>query len=354
MTGLRAANPTQLSATTNTIPTDTGNRGQRLDRLSFEQLEEQRSKMTLRLRSFNVPDIRLHRRATVELEKRLDDWLGNALAPLSRFADIDPRGLSLPVEVTTDQVELLIVHVLGLGEEFGEFGVSPNGAAYILDPDNGKRVFLSGLSPLLDEATDIFSSFTCGGGEFFEHNGHFITDDGTIFLTAELREKVPNTEQQQPGGKSFWRQIVSVLPWVHDEPTAEPRSTPRPPPQSPDSVNDRPIYRLHVNFDTGRWPSTGVLGEMGYKVGKDGLPTASRREILQQVLRVELVAASGDAESYIREWGSPGSNQRVVKMYNAVTAFSRNAQRRNADYSEAIADWESDLDWLESTYGLAD
>ena len=90
---------------------------------------------------------------------------------------------------------------------------------------------------------------------------------------------------------------------------------------------------------------------MGYKVGKDGLPTASRREIL---VRVKLVAASSDVESYLREWDPPGSSQRVVKMHNAIAAFSRNAQRRNADYVEAIADWESDLDWLESTYGLAD
>ncbi len=78
---------------------------------------------------------------------------------------------------------------------------------------------------------------------------------------------------------------------------------------------------------------------------------AARREILRQVLRVELVAGSADARDYVREWGPPASSQRLTKVRNSIAAFSRNAQRRNADYSEAIADWEEDLDWLAATYG---
>lgn len=329
-----------------------------MGKLSFQDLEQQRTKMALRLRSFNVPDIRLHSRATVELQKRLDDWLGNALPPLSRFADVDPRTVALPVRVTAHPLELLIVRALGAGKDIGEFDVSPAGVPYVVDPENGQRVFLSGLSPLLDEATDIFRCCYPDGGEFSEHNGHFITDDGTSFLIAEPNKgSISGQQQSKPASKSFWRQIISVLPWVHDEPAAQPSGTSTRPPPDPsdhDDLNARPIYQLHVDFDTGRWPTSGVLSEMGYKVGKKGLPTASRREILRQVLGVHLVACSPDAESYIREWGNPGSHQRITKTYNAIATFSQNAQRRNADYSEAIADWESDLDWLESSYGATD
>ena len=41
-------------------------------------------------------------------------------------------------------------------------------------------------------------------------------------------------------------------------------------------------------------------------------------------------------------------------MYNSIASFSRNLQSRDADTSVAIADWESDLNWLERTYGVAD
>ncbi len=89
---------------------------------------------------------------------------------------------------------------------------------------------------------------------------------------------------------------------------------------------------------------------MGYKVGKQGLSTTERREILRRVYSVELVAGSADAQGYVREWGPPASTARLAKMVNSIAAFSRNAKRRNTDYSEAIADWEEDLDWLTETY----
>lgn len=279
--------------------------------------------------------------------------LGNALPPLSRFADMNRRPL-LPVKVTTDQTELLIVNVIGGGGDFGEFGVTPSGAVYVLEPDTADRVFVTGLSAVLDEATDIFRSFNPGGGQFFERDGLFIADDGTDFLSAVIAREKTDTTSRSPLKKSRWQQVIAVLPWVHDEPIAEPRSTPtRRSSPSPVSDLDRPIYQLHVDFDTVRWPETGVLRRMGYKVGRNGRPTAARREILNQVLSVELVAGSDDVESYIRGWGSPGSSERVTKTCNAIATFSRNAQRRNADYSEAIADWESDLDLIVRTYGSA-
>jgi hypothetical protein len=64
------------------------------------------------------------------------------------------------------------------------------------------------------------------------------------------------------------------------------------------------VYRLVVNFDAGEWPSSGVLSEMGYRVGKNGLAPTTRRQILQKVLATELVATSSETETYIREWGA--------------------------------------------------
>lgn len=260
----------------------------------------------------------------------------------------------LPVKVTTDRAELLILNAIGAADDFGEFGVNPSGAVYVIDPHTGYRVFVTGLSTVLDEATDVFRSFNRDGGQFFERDGLFIADDGTDFFSADVAHARTRVAPRRLQKKSLWQQVISVLPWVHDEPIAETRSAPKrqPSPASATDV-DPPIYELHVNFDTGRWPETGVLKEMGYKVGKNGLPTAARRETLKQVLSVELVAGSEDVESYIQGWGAPGSSARVIKTYNAIASFSRNAQRRSTDYSEAIADWESDLDWIERTYGVA-
>jgi len=111
-------------------------------------------------------------------------------------------------------------------------------------------------------------------------------------------------------------------------------------------------FRLHVDFQTGDWPEAGVLSRMGYHVGQSGLDQESRRAILRQVIAAELIADSPDAIAYVQGWGSPGSWPRLQKIYNALTAFSRNARRKQGDYSEAIADWESDLSWLKQTYGI--
>lgn len=135
----------------------------------------------------------------------------------------------------------------------------------------------------------------------------------------------------------------SSLPVVED-PWGEAAEDPWGPPPTPNS----PQCRLIVNFDTGEWPAAGVLSQMGYHVGQSGLLPAPRRAILQQVFEVELVAATSESEAYIEEWGSPRSWQRFIKMRNCLAGFSHGARRRSGDYSEAIDDWESDLEWLTS------
>ncbi|WP_349269884.1 hypothetical protein MPNTM1_00393 [Mycolicibacterium parafortuitum] len=123
----------------------------------------------------------------------------------------------------------------------------------------------------------------------------------------------------------------------------------------PQTANVAPTVgrKIVVNLDTGEWPTTGVLGFLGYRVGRTGLGETARRGILAEALSVELVAGSPAATAYIAEWGPPNSNRRLQKMVNSLSAFARSARRRSADFSQAIADWESDLNWLRATYGAS-
>lgn len=159
-------------------------------------------------------------------------------------------------------------------------------------------------------------------------------------------------EAREPSGRSIWQRLLSVLPWVHDQ---EPRRAGSDKPSSEEAETPPPrvrVYRLVVDFDAGEWPIAGVLSEMGYHVGKNGLTTPIRRQILSEVLEVELVASSPETEDYIREWGAPRSAKRKNKTARCLAGFAAGARRRiNADMSGAIADWESDLEWLTRTYG---
>jgi hypothetical protein len=84
-------------------------------------------------------------------------------------------------------------------------------------------------------------------------------------------------------------------------------------------------------------------------VGKSGLGPDLRRQILRNAMMIELVANSAESEQYLGEWGSPNSRQRAAKIERCLAGFAAGARRRNADISEAIADWEDDLAWFRAT-----
>lgn len=146
--------------------------------------------------------------------------------------------------------------------------------------------------------------------------------------------------------KSFWERVISVLPWVHDPESSSAGAEPVRQDADDDDLNARPVYELMVNFDTGSWPAAGVLSELGYKVGRSGLGPAARRHVLRTALVVDLVASTSETESYVREWGLPGSRQRADKIERCLIGFANVASRRKADMSEALADWEDDLAWF--------
>ena len=107
----------------------------------------------------------------MELKRRLETWWGGSLPPLSRFSDKPPR--KLPVALTADPEELPIVRALAAGDRLPTFGVTSAGAVFTTDDGawhaDSRAVFITGLSPLLDELTDIFHHATGDeGGRFYD------------------------------------------------------------------------------------------------------------------------------------------------------------------------------------------
>lgn len=108
---------------------------------------------------------------------------------------------------------------------------------------------------------------------------------------------------------------------------------------------------LVVNLDSSEWPTQGVLGVMGYRVGKSGRGVSARHRILMEAVRVNLTPGSANALGYVTEWGAPNSQQRLQKIVDSIAAFARTAKRRKTfDMSQAISDWESDLEWLRAAF----
>ncbi|MEX3654815.1 hypothetical protein ABFW14_12100 [Mycolicibacterium fortuitum] len=331
-----------------------------MKRLPFAQLAAERSKMVERLRQLPIADDGVRQRAMAVLERRVENWWGGALAPTTQFSDVPPR--VRPAVLAPDPVELWILRAISPNARPAVFGVDADGAVCTVDRTGRYQIFVSGLSVLLDEASDICRHINGGGGFLLvERGGRFFTDleaDMDQALVVADIDPQRSREPKQARPKSFWQQVVGFLPWVHDEPDKDARpagSEADGAPEQPadfwsrleeDDLNARPVHQLVVDFDTGAWPASGVLGELGYKVGKNGLGPTVRRNILRDALMVDLVATTAGAESYLREWGAPNSRQRALKIERCLAGFAELNRYKSADYSEAIADWESDLAWF--------
>jgi hypothetical protein len=94
----------------------------------------------------------------------------------------------------------------------------------------------------------------------------------------------------------------------------------------------------------------GMLAFLEYRVGRvQGEPEAVRRGILARVFEGTLPPVFSRA--YMADWGANGSPARLQKMAVSIAAFVRNNKRRRiGDFSDAIREWEGDLDWLYRTY----
>ena len=124
------------------------------------------------------------------------------------------------------------------------------------------------------------------------------------------------------------------------------------------------IARLDPDYF--KWPSTkaapgngtfaaldhaeGILGYLGYRVGKTGeASSACRQTLLSRAFEGQLPPINGP--DYMREWDRPDSAVRLEKMAVSIASAVKSAKRRrDADYSVAIEHWEEDLKFLHRAY----
>lgn len=94
------------------------------------------------------------------------------------------------------------------------------------------------------------------------------------------------------------------------------------------------------------WVQEGVLGFLEYRVGKSSdISAPLRQSILAKVF--DGVIPPAFPAAYLDQWGEAGSAVRLRKMAESIAAFARNARRRSdSRMDQAIADWESDLEYL--------
>ncbi len=160
----------------------------------------------------------LRERAAMELTVRLAHWYGDFLPQQGRLKDKRPITRDSPAIIRADPAELLIVRAIAMTSIPGaaQFGVSTDGSVFTTDAlgwslHSGRRYDVTGLSPLLDEAADIYNVRRGGiGGRFYERDGSFFMADGrTTFL--EVLEVEPD------GVKGLWQRVTSSISfWFRD------------------------------------------------------------------------------------------------------------------------------------------
>ena len=119
-----------------------------------------------------------------------------------------------------------------------------------------------------------------------------------------------------------------------------------------DDEESHEVETLRINVQPGiPLPPQGILKDMGYRVGFNGLLKDERREILRRAFQVQLVSAFDTAEGYIAEWGPRCSQTRFDKMGRVLGGLAANAKKiRKNDMSEAINNWREDQEWLRQNY----
>lgn len=108
-------------------------------------------------------------------------WTGSGIASAStRFKNKVARGSDAACFVGSDEAETLIVRALSVTEGECQFTVGVNGSVYASDANgwtiDKTRIFISGLSPLVDDAADILRQMRgpSGGRMFFDRDNAFL------------------------------------------------------------------------------------------------------------------------------------------------------------------------------------
>lgn len=102
-------------------------------------------------------------------------------------------------------------------------------------------------------------------------------------------------------------------------------------------------------LDASGWYEHGLLKSVGYHVGNDGENPDVRRYILDCVFRNELPHINSD--EYMSEFAVPQSPQRLRKIANVLASSAiKLKSKTHADCSQAIEDYEADLEYLYDKY----
>ena len=97
----------------------------------------------------------------------------------------------------------------------------------------------------------------------------------------------------------------------------------------------------------------GLFGFMNYNVQGGGPNVDVRRHILRRMYDEEFVVQPGSPNaSYVAEFGSPGSVERLEKMLRFFQGnLGRYGNRATPAWIECIEKWEEDHDWFVETLG---
>ena len=228
-----------------------------MERLPFAQLNSERSKMMERLRQMPIADRGVRLRAINELETRVQNWWGGDLPPLSQHVVTPPN--RHPVDLPADPAEVWIVRAISPTSRPAVFGVKKDGAVYTVDSTGQYQMFVTGLSSLLDQAADL-CRLNNNGSELLERDGRFYTSFNEERQALAVVVSSTSSDGVHVNQRGFWRRIVSVLPWVHDDPQGRSR------PSGADEQERRPDrcgHRLRPALDE-QWlgPSVRPIGDV--------------------------------------------------------------------------------------------
>lgn len=117
---------------------------------------------------------------------------------------------------------------------------------------------------------------------------------------------------------------------------------------------------LHVRTDRGGGLRTEVdepdrslqadvspLRALGYAVGTRGLSVERRREILGQAFLGDLPTV--ESIDYMQKWGTRRSPERLRRLAEHLASLCRQGKIHRGR-TQAVADWEDDLEWLRRTF----
>lgn len=95
-------------------------------------------------------------------------------------------------------------------------------------------------------------------------------------------------------------------------------------------------------------PEIGVLKTIGYQVGKDGVPRARRRALLDYAMSGDLPFVGSPA--HMLQWGDPGSETRYRKVHRVLARLTAKARALGDHMSAAAETWEEDIAYIEQAW----